>query len=272
MKRVLYFIFSLGLIACEEGITIDVEQAEERVIFEGLITNQPGKQFIKITKTVGFYDEGISPAVSSADVMVSDSNGNTHPFYESSEIPGLYLPVTPFTGQVGLWYTMEADVNGTKYTATEELLPVTNIDSLTYSVDNERRDENGPNGRIYDVFLYTKEPQDEENFYLFKFYRNGEWLNENGEDITVTDDVAVGEAIEGLELPEHHAMGDSVSMEMYSLTKKEFIYWSDVANLIFSDGGVFSPLPANPRSNISGGALGIFQVSALASDYVVIRE
>jgi hypothetical protein len=120
--------------------------------------------------------------------------------------------------------------------------------------------------------MYTKEPQDEDNFYMFKFYRNGEWLNDNGEDITVTDDVAVGEAIEGLEMPEYHALGDSVSMEMYSLTKTQYIYWSDVANLIFSDGGVFSPLPANPRSNISGGALGVFQVSSVESDYVVIKE
>ena len=36
-------------------------------------------------------------------------------------------------------------------------------------------------------------------------------------------------------------------------------------------GGLFSPLPTNPRTNISGGALGLFQVSAVASDEIKIE-
>ena len=69
-------------------------------------------------------------------------------------------------------------------------------------------------------------------------------LNEDGEDINVTDDTAVGEAIDGIEAPYLYVRGDTARMEMYSLTREAYVFWSDVANLIFSDGGVFAPLPA----------------------------
>ena len=271
MKKAIIIVFSIFLISCEEGIILDVNQVEQKVVIEGLITNRPGQQYVKIGKTADFYSSGLNPAVSSAIVSVSDNLGNTYTFSESTEKSGLYIPNVSFTAEVGRTYSLDIDIDGEKYTASEELLGVANIDSLTYGMDEEEFSDPEDEGRFYNVFVYTKEPQDEDNFYLFKFYRNDEWLNDSGEDITVTDDVAIGEAIEGLELPEYHSVGDSVSMEMYSLTQTEFIYWSDVANLIFSDGGVFSPLPANPRSNISGGALGIFQVSAVSSSYVVIK-
>ena len=271
MKKAIIIVFSILLISCEEGIILDVNQVEPKVVIEGLITNRPGQQYIKIGSTADFYSSGLNPVVSSAVVSVSDNLGNTYAFSESTEKPGFYLPNVSFTGEVGRTYNLDIDIDGKKYTASEELLNVATIDSLTYGKDEDEFSDPEDAGRYYNVFVYTKEPQDEDNFYLFKFYRNEEWLNDNGEDITVTDDVAIGEAIEGLELPEYHSVGDSVSMEMYSLTQTEFIYWSDVANLIFSDGGVFSPLPANPRTNISGGALGVFQVSAVSSSYVVIK-
>lgn len=271
MKRILYTIAICLFVSCEETVTIDVNQAEAKVVIQGLVTNQPDHQYVRVSSTVGFYADGIAPAVSSANVSVSDDTGLSFSFSESTEEPGLYLPDNDFNGQVGRTYTLNVTVDGKDYTATEELLPITTIDSMTYEIDQERFNKSDNNGNYYSALMYTKEPQDEDNFYMFKFYRNGVWLNDNGEDITITDDVAVGEAIEGLEMPEHHSLGDSVSLEMYSLTQEQYIYWSDVANLIFSDGGVFSPLPANPRSNISGGALGVFQVSGLESDYVVIK-
>ena len=221
------YLYIIGLLiiitACEETVLIEVDQTEERFIIEALVTNQPDKQVVRISRTVDFYAEGISPAVSGAQVSVSSSNGTEHGYVEIDTIPGVYVPVQPFVGEVGLTYDLNVQVGERAFTASEELLPVTTVDSLTYEIDEERLAERGPNAFVYDVLLYTKEPQDEENFYLFKFYRNGEELNDNGEDIAVTDDVAVGEAIEGLELPEHHSLGDSVSIEMYSLTRTQFI-------------------------------------------------
>jgi hypothetical protein len=59
-------------------------------------------------------------------------------------------------------------------------------------------------------------------------------------------------------------------VEIYSLTREQFVYFTDLANILNSDGGMFSPPPANPRSNISGGALGLFQVSGISRASILI--
>ena len=61
-------------------------------------------------------------------------------------------------------------------------------------------------------------------------------------------------------------------VEMYSITREAFIYYNDLFNLINNDGGMFTPPPANPRSNVSNGALGYFQVSALDTASIIVTE
>ena len=268
----LVFIYILPVImfifySCEEPTTIDTDQAPPQVIIEGLITNELKRHTIKVTQTANFYDTGNTPRVNGATVIVRDNANNQYNFEE--EESGVYRPNQPFQGEIGRTYDLSVLIEGEEYTASERLLPVTTVDSVTYSLNIEETEE--VNEDVFSFFLYTVEPQDEKNYYLFKFYRNGTWLNEEGEDITVTDDTAVGEEIDGIEAPYLYLRGDTARVEMYSLTRDAFIFWNDVATLIFSDGGVFAPLPANPRSNISGGALGVFQVSAVDAGEIVIE-
>ena len=273
MKNILIILSLTGLVfySCEETTIIDVDQAPSRVVIDAILTDRPDDQRVKITRSLDFYAQGFSPALSNASVTVSDDLGTTFNFIESEDEPGLYLPAIPFLGVVGRTYTLQVDVDGSTYISTETMMSVTPIDSLNSQLNMDEQEDPESPGRIYEVLMYTVEPQDEENFYLFKFYRNGDIQNENGEDITVTNDVGVDEEIQGIEAPLFYALNDTATVEMYSLTRRSFIYWSDVANLVFSDGGVFSPLPANPRSNIEGGALGIFQVSSVSTESIVVQ-
>ena len=68
-----------------------------------------------------------------------------------------------------------------------------------------------------------------------------------------------------------YAQDDLARVEVYSLTREAFIYYRDLQKLLTNDGGLFGTPPANPRSNISGGALGFFQVSAIVSGEIVIE-
>jgi hypothetical protein len=52
---------------------------------------------------------------------------------------------------------------------------------------------------------------------------------------------------------------------MYSISKKGFNFWKAITEQIESEGGIFNPAPATPPGNISGGALGLFQASAVSS-------
>jgi hypothetical protein len=119
-------------------------------------------------------------------------------------------------------------------------------------------------GRFYDLLMYTKEPRDQANYYFFKFFRNDSLTYSNDTDIYFSDDELLAGDIEGIEAPFNYSLGDKARVEMYSISRDGYIYYNDLSILLNTDtGGMFGSVPASPRTNISNGALGFFQVSAL---------
>ncbi|MFY0592151.1 DUF4249 domain-containing protein [Roseivirga sp.] len=266
-------LFTMG---CEETVTLDLGQLEERVVIEGLVTNEQNGHFVKLTRTRNFYSTGPAERIQDATVSVSDDNGNTYQFVHNpmgtADDNGFYYPQTNFQGQVGTTYSLSVVVDGEQYGASEELLPVTAIDSLTVIIDEEELEDPEEEGRFYEVLFYASEPQDRKDQYLFKFYNNGEIVKDFPTDIYFSDDDLLGERIDDLEIAGFYKLGEMVEVEMYSLTQEAFIFYSDLFNLLNNDGGMFSPPPADPRNNLSNGALGYFQVSSVSREQIMIEE
>jgi hypothetical protein len=71
---------------------------------------------------------------------------------------------------------------------------------------------------------------------------------------------------------------DSVGLELYTLNEDMYQYYVEFINLLFNDGGVFSPPPVNPTSNIrnltnpENKPLGYVQFSSVQRRSVVIKE
>lgn len=273
-KLSLAFTFSL-LFACEETIPIDTGQLSERVVIEGLITNAQN-QYVKLTRSRDFYANGPAERISDALVTVSDDEGNTYPYVHNPQNDpdeeGFYYPVNSFSGVIGRTYSLTVDVDGTTYSASETMLPVTEIDSLTIIVNEDELEDPEEEGRFYEVLFFAKEPQDRKDQYLFKFYRDGEIVLDFPTDIYFSDDEVLGETIDDLEIAGYYGLGETVRVEMYSLTQEAFIFYSDLFNLLNNDGGMFSPPPADPRNNLSNDALGYFQVSAIDMEEIVITH
>ncbi len=82
----------------------------------------------------------------------------------------------------------------------------------------------------------------------------------------------LGEKIDGVTSPIFFAPGDVARIEMYSISRDAFVFYNDLQNLLNSDGGLFSQPPSNSRTNLSNGALGFFQASALDISAVEIKE
>ncbi|OEK04788.1 DUF4249 domain-containing protein [Roseivirga misakiensis] len=267
---------ALLVFGCEETVQLDLGQLEERVVIEGLVTNEQDGHYVKLTRTRDFYTNGPAERIEDATVSVSDENGNTYSFVHNPnglpEEEGFYYPITPFQGQIGTTYSLSVAVDGEQYTAAEELLPVTAIDSLTVTIDFEELEEPEEEGRYYEVLFYASEPQDRKDQYLFKFYNDGEIVKDFPTDIYFSDDDLLGERIDDLEIAGFYKLGEMVEVEMYSLTQEAFIFYSDLFNLLNNDGGMFSPPPADPRNNLSNGALGYFQVSAVSREQILIED
>jgi len=263
------------ILSCDEPYTIETDQQDPQIIVEALLTNEFKQHFVKISETTDFYASGQTPTISDATVLITDDWGNSFIYAEDQEDPGRYLSEIPFQGEVGVTYSLIIVINGQTISSSETMLRVTTIDSLTYSIDEEEKkyleDHGIGRGRYYEVLLYTKEPQDTEDYYLFKFYRNGEILNYDGEDIYYADDEVIQENIDGIVFNDWYSKDEVAGIEMYSLSRNAFLFYADLEITLNNDGGLFSPLPTNPRTNLVGNALGLFQVSAIASEEITIK-
>lgn len=269
MRSLYIFLFAITLLtSCEETIDLDVKQVEPKIVIEGLVTDKPGYQMVKVTKSKGFYTDGQTPRITNAVVTVTDDLGEVFNFtHNPSNVPdsaGIYVPTTAFVGKIGRTYTLRVSAEGQEFTASDKLAPVIKMDSLKYRVNEFQKNDPEIKGKIYELLMFAREPQDEANFYLFKFFRNDSLTYFNDTDIYYSDDELLAENINGATSPVYYGIGDNATVEVYSLSKLGYIYFNDLSSILNGDGGgMFGPVPASPRTNLTNGAIGFFQVSSV---------
>jgi hypothetical protein len=277
MKNIaIIFLMCILLWSCDEPYRLETNLADERIIIEGQVTNRPGYQYVKVTRSGGFYETGETPRVTDAVVQVTDDGGNTFSFVHNpgnkADSIGYYLPASPFAGEVGKTYRLNVAVGEKIYEAEDKMFPVTTIDSLSYRINEDEKDDPKDWDRYYEVLLYAKEPKGTDDYYLFKFYRNDSLKVYNDTDIYFADDETIGENINGVASPVYFTPGDVGRIEMYSLSRTAYVFYNDLQRLLNNDGGLFSQPPADSRTNLTNGALGFFQASALDVSTVEIKE
>jgi hypothetical protein len=269
-------LFSIVLMSCEETIPLDLDQSPSKIVIEGLVTNRPGRQSVKITRSSDFYSRGATPRVTNAVVSVKDDLGESISFVHNpnghADSAGIYIPIAPFTGQIGRTYTLTVTVDEEAFEATDKLYSVIPVDSLNYQISDDEVDDPKKEGKVYEMLLYAREPQNEDNFYLFKFFRNDSLTYYDETDVYYSDDELLAEKIDGVPSPPIYGLGDTGKVEIYSLSRFGYVYFNDLSTILNNDGGgMFGPVPASPRNNLSNGALGFFQVSAVNATSIKIE-
>lgn len=268
-RSFIIIIIGIGLFSCEEPFRLDPDQTPTNYAIEALLTDISAMQAVKVTRSSDFYSSGQTPRITDAIVTVTDDLGNVVPFVHNprshADSAGIYVPAYAFTGVIGRTYNLRVESAGRVFEASDMLLPVIPIDSMAYRIDREEEADPKDEGRFYEVLLFATEPRDEKNYYLFKFYRNDTLTFANDTDIYYSDDQLLAENIAGLPAPIYFGKNDAARIEAFSISRKAFVYYSDLWSLLNNDaGGMFGPIPASPRTNLSNGALGFFQVSAVS--------
>lgn len=259
-----FFVLSLLLSSCIETIEPDLKSFEEKIVIEGLVTNLSTPQYVKVTKAVPFYSDLKSLPIVDAIVVLSDENGNRDTLlhtgdgrYETSKIPGI----------PGTQYHLLVIAEGNTYESSSVMNRLNPIDSV-YTTYYDKADFLHE-AESYYVSFVAKEPQDTKDFYLWKFYRGSELLNQKN-DIMIASDELVQENISGMEAPFPYQLGDTAKVEMYSITEDAYKFYSALNTNLNNEGGFFSSPPSNPPSNITNGALGLFQTSAVeVIEYII---
>ncbi len=197
---------------------------------------------------------------------------------------GFYETTTSIIGRPGNSYTLTVLYKGEEYTAVATMPAAPPpIDE----VDFEAKILTSGQPEPYQIPVISfDEPQDEVNFYRFAYWGFTSGFLQEGsynlrtllyDDVIILDDEFLGPRVENLSLDAALVegqgldpfLGDSTAVYSYSLEKGVFNYYEDLQHQLRSDGGAFSPAPASPRNNLSNGALGLWQASAVSRRIVL---
>jgi len=278
LKKLTYVFGLILLLGCTEVIELDIAQVPPVYIVEGIVTNRNQHHSVRISKSIGFYEEGPTPGVTGAQVSVRDNLGNLYIYSESDSI-GVYVSEEIFEGIPGRTYSLDIELDGKHFEATDSLRSIQEIESLVwrFSMDQyewlEYAEEPEDEGKLFEILLTTTEPQETKDYYLFRLFRNDSIQTDDGQYIYFADDTALGDRIEDFAAPVFYRYGDTARFEVHSMSPEAFKFWSDMQANISNDGGMFGSVPANAFSNIQGeGVLGFFQASSVAADSLIVGD
>lgn len=75
---------------CTEYIDLELETDSQRLVVDGMITSERQIQYLRLSESVAFLGDTVSPPVSGARVLLSDGY-NVETLKEASEMPGFYV-------------------------------------------------------------------------------------------------------------------------------------------------------------------------------------
>ncbi|RVT98050.1 DUF4249 domain-containing protein [Mucilaginibacter limnophilus] len=268
LKRITYlslaaagsFFFS----SCEKVIDVDIKESPSQLVIEGNIRDGDTDGMIKVTRSVSYTDPNSYPAVTDAEIIVTDKAGFTwHP--QQRDVPGEYY--FRIEGHPGETYTMNVKVDGKEYIAKSTMPQPVQLDSIGITLltfGNEERKV---------VAAYFKDPKGVQNQYRYQLYVNGKLTKRvyaNDDRLTDGNDIKEQLFYQDDEDNEEINEGDVVQVQMQCIDRPVFKYWLTLADQSQNGpgGGV---TPGNPPSNISGGALGYFSAHTLRMESLTVK-
>jgi hypothetical protein len=284
-KFIFFFLTSALLSSCERDITVELPEADQKIVVEGYI--EPGeKAVVMLSKSAGFFDPVDSASLISyliLNAFVTVSDGILTDTLVATIDTNYYIPLVyksqTLIGQVGKTYSLTVIAEGKTVTAVTTIPQLIPLDSVWYKVQ-EGRDSLGyawahltdPDsiGNCYrwfakrlgkdERFLPPPGSVFEDKFIngkSFDFaYNRGTEPNSDAED---DNNAARG----------FFKTGDTIVVKFCSIDRDHFEFWRKADQQINSNGNPFgapSPIP----SNINGG-LGIWGGYASTYDTIIAQ-
>lgn len=275
MKRLWIISVVSVLWSCQELVDLPLATIEGTIpVIEAQWTDFPSFNEVTITLAKNYFDSTQNISVEDAEVSILvTGTGSSIPFIYDFNT-SRYRPVDQRrVAVIGEKYELRVSWKDNLYISDGLTLEPPSLDSLVYEYEEERvfRDEG------YYIKVFGKIPFEEDNFYRIKIIENDTLLNDPEDYLLFDDTFGLTFFEEGLELGYAFEAQDRVRLVLYRLNEPVFNYFNQLVNLLFTDGGLFSPPPQNPDTNIrtvSGEdrAEGYFMVSPIITELVYINE
>jgi len=257
--RVTLAIFALFLSSCEKVIHLDLNTAEKKYVIEATVTDQAGTAQVLLSETKNFDDNNQFVGVSGAVITVKEEGGLLTTFTETS--PGQY-EAHGLAASSGKSYDLNVAVAGKVFTATSTMPAKVNLDSI-YTTDEPIFTDTR---KIVNVVF--QDPPGRGNNYRFIQYVN----NLKEKQLFIQNDDYTDARLNIIKLYYFaddnsdstiiHS-GDSLRVDMLCIDPNVYEYWYSLERNTNGDNN--NTTPANPVTNILGGALGYFSAHTLQS-------
>ncbi|HOO99740.1 MAG TPA: DUF4249 domain-containing protein [Bacteroidales bacterium] len=301
MRWLIFILVILPVLTgCVTEYIPDLNEDEELLVVEGLITDRPEENYIRIYKTYPLWSKTFRTAVKNCTVWISDDNGRTDTLENRSE--GVYVtdPDT-FTGEPGRIYTLHfSALTGDGIHNYESLpmkmIPVPPIDTIYY----ERRNYviNHLPAEGCQIYFDSYDPSSQCYFYRWEYDETWEfrlpfydtrnrvcWSSEKSSEILIKNTSLLNESrvtrfpLKLIKNPvERLTVKYSILLTQYSLNEEEYNYWEKLGNSAQLVGGLYDIIPSTIPGNIFcledklEKVLGYFSVSAVTSRRFFISD
>jgi hypothetical protein len=285
MKSILIFIpFLIIIFSCADPvqeINWKTSEIPAKLVVEGSVTTDYGLHPLTLKISDEYFASRPAKTVSNAQVILKDGK-NEMVYEESDTMQGLYYPQEAFMGTVGSNYELEINLEtglggSSTYTANSSIIQGMEIDSITADLYINPVLDSDEDSLVVIVMLYGMEPGNIENYYMIKYYRNGEilsdtvnsWFHFNDRDYDINGDNSMGFFLE-----EEYFEGDTLSLELFSIPKNYELYLEAVGHIAEpGDPFGFSGPPANAIGNVNDGqALGYFFGAHVSSSTTIVLD
>jgi hypothetical protein len=259
---------AVSFISCQQVVSIDLNQNSKNIVIEGVVQDHPGPYSVFISKTGSYFEPALFfPPVSGAIVVMTDDMGQQDTLKEITS--GTYLTST-IQGVSGKDYQLKVIAEGNEYDAVTSMPVKVFIDSM-YSM--KRTNFGGSTG--YDIYIMFRDPPALGNYYRVNAkssslipadsidglrYRLFNDKLTNGDEMTVR--IRAGRNVNP---------GDTITIDLWSIDKATYDYFNTLSNILSSDRSPTSLSPANPNTNLSGGALGYFAAYTVDTKKIILK-
>lgn len=282
MQRNIKNSIYLGLLAssflllggCRKVISLDLNSAEKKYVIEGTVAKifrldnrtKSDTAWVKISQTKDFNASNAFVGISGASVTISDNGGPAVALTESAT--GVYGS-DAVVGEVGHTYTLSVTVGGQTFSASSKMPDSVTMRKLyieNMKILNETK-------KVASIDFV--DPVGKGNAYRFVQYRNGVAASPifvQNDDLTdgnnITTQLNSYNSDDNNDDEELKA-GDVLIVEMQCIAPPVYKFWSSLN--VGATGSGQTATPANPVTNISGGAMGFFSAHTSQLKSLIVR-
>jgi hypothetical protein len=295
IRLILFLALAVG---CTVQFFPDVDENQEQLVVDGMITDQNRVNRIKLSRSMPIGTPLVHKAVKGAVVTIIDEKGIVTALTESP--PGTYSTDSlKFRGCVGGRYSLNIKLNYMNYeTDFIEMKPVPPVDSLYYEkvVITASKDINEVEEGCK-IYADSYDPSKECQFFRWDYTETYEyqvpydvinkvcWVTERSDRVLIKNTSVYNQSRVSKypilfitnktdKLKEKY----SILVNQYSLNESEYDFWEKVQNISENVGNLYDitpvAIPGNIRCNTNPEetVLGYFSVSAVTQKRLFVHD